>query len=402
MKILFISTLNLATNPRLYKEIVLAVDSGHEVEVICFEFNNWSYEFNQELKKKISRAKITSIPAGRKPLYSWASSVFLERGLRLANYILPLGGIFLSQAVSRRSILLQKAVKKTKGNFDLVIGHNPGTLYTTFFAGKKFNCKTGFDIEDYHPGEGNDKNEQGLIRKLINRYLPEMDYVSFASPLMMERTIEDTGKKRDAWFVILNYFSAGDFVLNTHPSPGPLKLVWFSQNVNYKRGLEQIIPVLEDYRDDIELTLIGNRKEAFYKEFIEGNNYIKYLPPMDQQSLHRKMAEFDIGLAIEPGKDKNNFIALANKLITYFQSGLYILASDTPAHVDFFKKFPGNGLAVSLEKNNIPSVLEKLRKDIESIRSSRQKRFETGQQNSWETERIKLQETWKNITKSGR
>lgn len=402
MRILFISTLNLATNPRLYKEIVLAVEAGYKVEVICFEFNNWSYAFNQELKSKIPSVKITSIPAGRKPLFSWASGVFLERGLRWTNHLFPLAGFFLSQAVSRRSMLLQKAIKKTKGDFDWVIGHNPGALYATFLAGKKFRCKTGFDIEDYHPGEGTDKNEQGLIKKLISHYLPRMDYVSFASPLMMERTIEDTGTKKDDWFVILNYFSAGDFVLNDQPAAGPLKLVWFSQNVNYKRGLEQIIPILRAYRDDIELTLIGNRKESFYKEFIEGNDYVKYLPPMDQQSLHRKMAEFDIGLAIEPGKDKNNFIALANKLITYFQSGLYILASDTPAHIDFFKKFPGNGLAVSLEKNNIPSVLGKLRQDIELIRQSRQKRFETGQQNSWETERVKLHDTWKNITTSGR
>ena len=64
-KILFISTLNLATNPRLFKEIELALNADFEVDVVCFEFDNWSYEFNQQLKERIANARLTTIRAGR-------------------------------------------------------------------------------------------------------------------------------------------------------------------------------------------------------------------------------------------------------------------------------------------------------------------------------------------------
>ncbi|NMD29667.1 MAG: hypothetical protein GYA79_08130, partial [Bacteroidetes bacterium] len=76
MKILFISSLNLATNPRFVKEIKLALANGFSADVICFEFNNWSNAFNQQIKKDIGHANIYSIPAGRKPFLPSAVSVF--------------------------------------------------------------------------------------------------------------------------------------------------------------------------------------------------------------------------------------------------------------------------------------------------------------------------------------
>ena len=224
-----------------------------------------------------------------------------------------------------------------------------------------------------------------------------MQYATFASPLMKSKTVEDCVYEGSNWYVVLNHFVSADFILKDSRNEERLKMVWFSQNVNYQRGLEQIIPVLKKYEDSIELTLIGNRKEKFYKEYIEGKDFVKYLPPMDQKSLHLKMSEFDVGLAIEPGKDKNNFIALANKLITYFQSGLFILASDTPAHIDFFNAHPQHGIAVSLEEENLPGVLDELITNMEGIRSGKIVRFENAKGYCWETESEKLKAVWESV-----
>lgn len=110
------------------------------------------------------------------------------------------------------------------------------------------------------------------------------------------------------------------------------------------------------------------------------------------------MGNFDIGLAIEPGKDKNNFIALANKLITYFQSGLYILASDTPAHIDFLNTFPQHGMAVNLEKENVPSALNKLLLSAKEIQENKNTRMAASAAYSWEKESEKLLQLWKNTS----
>ncbi len=68
LKILFLTTHNLATNPRLLKEVELALANGNAVELICFEFNNWSYHLNEELKTRLSNVKIHTINAGRNPI----------------------------------------------------------------------------------------------------------------------------------------------------------------------------------------------------------------------------------------------------------------------------------------------------------------------------------------------
>ena len=112
MKILFVSTLNLATNPRFVKEIKLALTNGFSAEVICFEFDNWSYDFNRQLVGELSGAKFHIIPAGRKPFLPWAASVVWEKFYRLTGALIPLPPALRSKGISRRSGLLVKEIKK--------------------------------------------------------------------------------------------------------------------------------------------------------------------------------------------------------------------------------------------------------------------------------------------------
>lgn len=394
MNLLFISTLNFATNPRLVKEVRLALQLGHSVEVVCFEFDNWSLPFNQDIKKEFKDVKLHLIPAGRTPFLPWAGSVFLESFFRVTGRFIPPKGWTLSQAVTRRTNLLVKKIKQIKGHFDLVIGHNPGALYPTWFAAKKFNCKCGFDVEDYHPGEGDNKNVQKLTLQLMNFYLPQMDYISFAAPLMKTRTISDIDGERKNWIEVYNFFPKDEFRATVEKSKGPLRIVWFSQNVNFKRGLEQVIPALEPFKDHIEMTLIGNRKEEFFESFLSKYSFVKYISPMGQQSLHRQLSTFDVGLAIEPGKDFNNNIAWSNKLLTYFQCGLFVLASDTPAHKDFFNRFPQHGMSLPLQSDRVTEAIEKLLAMKEFIQAGRESRFLDAQVQCWEQEGEKLLQVW--------
>ena len=78
-KILFLTTNNLATNPRLVKEIRLALSFGYIAELICFEFDNWSKELNTELMQQMVGVNIISIPAGRYPFIYWFVSVMFQR-----------------------------------------------------------------------------------------------------------------------------------------------------------------------------------------------------------------------------------------------------------------------------------------------------------------------------------
>ncbi|HQW84013.1 MAG TPA: hypothetical protein PK987_06130 [Ferruginibacter sp.] len=381
----------------MVKEIRLALDCGFNVDVVCFEFKNWSYANNLKIIKDLKQVNFKIIPANRKPILPWLKSVVLEKMLKAYAGLFEINGFYLSQAASRRTVLLLNSIKSLENKYDWVIGHNYGAMYPAAFAAQKFNCKSGFDMEDYHPGEGHNVKEQQLIKKLILEQLPKFNYVSFASPLIKEQVKVDFGKELSGWIILLNYFTKNEFIKPNPLHNEVLNLVWFSQNINYGRGLEQIIPAIETKYPRIKLTLIGNKHEDFFNKYIQGKKSVTTLPPMEQSELHKALNNFDAGLAIEPGKDQNNLLAIGNKLLAYCQAGLFIIATDTPAHVNFFADKPGIAKITSLNKENIKETIEELLKKSECIQLSKQQRFTNFELHCWETESVKLKEVWEDV-----
>lgn len=390
---LFITTNNLATNPRLVKEIKIAILNGYAIEIICFEFDNWSQDLNRKLKQELGDVKIIAIPAGRNPFYTWISSVVKETVFRFLGKYFYLSTPALSQAISRRSNLIVKALKKVSKP-DWVIGHNPGALWPTIVAGKKFNCKTGFDLEDYHPGEGVALNLQSLAKKIMIRLLPQMDYVSFASPLIMQAVERDLNKNLLNSFTILNYFPADEFKEPMQFNNGPVKLVWFSQNINTGRGLEFILPFIQQENGNIELHLIGNLNPVFYESALSKIPNIIIHGPMSQQALHALLGDFDIGLALEPAKDENNELAISNKMLAYLQAGLFVVASNTKAQESYLDEMPDNGTCFNIKKNDAGIVLKKILGEIDTIRRQRKTRYKCFQNKNWEHASTRLLKAW--------
>ena len=392
--ILFLSTHNLATNPRLVKEINLALQLNYRVEVICYIFRNWSYDLNNNLMDEFKGKGVNfhCIEAGRQAFGAWIISTVREKYFKALSQIISLKNGSLANVVSKRNNGLIEAVKKIQ-SVDWVIGHNPGALWATCFAGKKLNCKMGFDVEDYHPGEGSNKLQQQLTKKLMKSLLPKMDYVSFASHLIMEEVKKNIATNNPNWFTILNYFPKEEFSLPKTEISGRLKLVWFSQNISAERGLELVLPLVKANPTKMELHLYGKINYDFMEKQLEAENIIIH-EPVPQKELHQALGLYDVGLALEPAKDLNNDLAISNKILAYLQSGLYILASNTAAQQSFLEKHPKAGICFDHKKNDSDIVLDSLVKEIELIRQQRLVRFEQYQKNNWEIESISLINKW--------
>lgn len=393
MKILFLTTNSLATNPRLYKEILLAKQSGFLPKVICFEFNNWSKEINEALITKLNGVEVISIPAGRSPYFIWFRSVVTETVFRIMGKFISLPLPALSQAVSRRSNLIIETLDKVS-KADWVIGHNPGAIWPALSAAKKFNCKVGFDVEDYHAGEGHNKYIQSLTRKLMVATLPKMNYVSFASPLIMQRVKADMKFDKGNWFVVLNYFPISDFKVPISLIKEPAKMVWFSQNINAGRGLELILPFVKKANGKVELHLVGNLDTGFYEKCLKGISNIIIHPPMPQNELHHSLDNYDIGLALEPAKDVNNQLAISNKIMAYLQAGLFIMATNTPAQETLLKDLPGHGVCIDYRNDNAELVFEKTLTELNVIRGQRTMRYKSFENRNWETVSMDLLTEW--------
>lgn len=392
MNILFITTHNLATNPRLVKEIELANNNGITVQLLCFEFDHWSSGMNREIISRLMIKKMYNIQAGRSPFFPWFISVFVEKFSRLICKMGVNHVSVLANAVSRRNYLINKHIRDFDKP-DWVIGHNPGSLYSVSVAKKYFSCKSGCDVEDYYPGEGNDRFLQQLSRRLMQATLPDCDYVNFASPLFYSETVKDTGALPGKTFITLNLFPSNQFVA-PKPKNGKVKLVWTSQNIGRGRGLELLFPYLSVYQNEIELHLTGHVQPDFYESHLSAYSNIIVHDPLPQSELHQSLSEYDIGLALETGKDFNYGLAVTNKLCAYFQSGLFILATNTDGQSGFIKKHPLHGLTFSSVPNKMNEILDYVLSHIDEIRANAQFRFEEAGKLSWETESEELLAAW--------
>jgi hypothetical protein len=349
---------------------------------------------NEDLKGQLEDVQIISIPASRSQFCPWFWSVFKERFFRIGARFFSLPVAVLSQAIFRRSDLLIKALSQVSKP-DWVIAHNPGALWPAITAANKFNCKAGFDVEDYHPGEGNDIQVNDLIRQLMGRLLPKMNYVSFAAPLILQQVKMDSKTSNDNWFTLLNYFPASDFIAPSNLADGPVKMVWFSQNIITGRGLELILPFVKKSIGKVELHLVGHLNAGFYESYLKDIPNIIIHVPMKQIELHHLLAQFDIGLALDIRLDKNRDLAITNKLMAYLQSGLFVVATNTSAHESLLVEFTEHGQCFNYATNDTETVLEKILSEIETIRSNKNRRYKNFENTNWETASMDLLGAWK-------
>lgn len=393
-RILFLTTLNLATNPRLVKEIRLAVELKLAVTVICFKFNNWSNEINEGLVATCKDINIIQIDAERSSFFSWLFSGVSEKSCRTLSKWISLPMSWHSTAITRRSQLLTKALKKVK-HADYVIGHNPGAIYPVYKAAQQFNCKSGFDVEDYHPGEGNDIHLQEITLSLMKKLLPKFNYVSFASASIFNQCKKTANNfNNQSTLVLNNSFPQYEFIEPIPIIDKKLQLVWFSQHIDKGRGLEQIIPIVDKHSDKMNLTLFGNCNPSFKQDFIAGKKGIHLGGILPQQQLHQQLAKFDAGLAIEPGKDLNNELALSNKVFAYLQAGLFVLATDTIEQKRYLEQMHDAGVLVKKNFENAEEVLLQLQEDIVKLRTNMVDRFQNAKSLSWENSSSDLAKIW--------
>ena len=400
MRLLFITTSNLATNPRLVKELYLASSLKFDIDVIQFNLDNWSYSYTQQIKGNLPKVNFTEIEAGRRPFIPWLVSSFLERFFyRIPLPFLPLS--WLSISLNKRAFLIQRHFRNIQNKPDLIIAHNPGSFYPAMLFAKRYKSDFAIDVEDYHPGETLDGRVPERMKKLMQLVLPKARYVSFASKLILEQVKSDLLESKltlNNPILINNVFSKEEFISRTNYAldQGKLNFVWFSQNIDYSRGLESIFTLLDDFGNHISLTLIGNVREEFFQKEITHRNYIRTEQPMAQHKLHSILSNFDIGLALETKtSDYNRDICLTNKIWSYLQSGIYILASPTRAQQEFIKEYSSYGEVLFDDKKQSILQIEELIQRKEQISQGLRKRHLLNDFVNWENESNKLIPIWR-------
>jgi len=397
-KILYVLSGNLSTTPRALQSILLA-KQFYEVDIVAINRNKvWEEIDNKLVTENKFNYKLYSLT--RKPFIKWFFATLINK-ICLLLYKFSKKNIKISAYASTKvAFILNKNLKNK--NYDLIIGHSYCSIFPIYNFAKKNKIPFSFDIEDYHSGESisNDKYNEIERRKLLMKtILPKAKYLTYASPLIGKYSIDLIEKNNlPNHFLINNSFSQTDFEYFENKS-NKIKFVWFSQTINQLRGLELALPALSKFKNQIEITLLGNLSQQFYDNFLyQFKDFVKIEKPLIQKELHKKLCEFDIGLAIEiSNTDTNKDIALSNKIFAYSQAGLYVLATDTQAQKLFISENQNLGIIAKQTIEDFEIKIENIIQKITELRKQKLERYKYSKKLSFENESFKLSEIWKNI-----
>jgi hypothetical protein len=395
--VLLITSTNLACNPRCRKELDLLYQSGAVVTVLAFNLHNWSETQEAAIRHQYPAVKFYYLDASRATFWPWLIASIFEKICRLLAAWMPRHTAIAAYAVSKRSWLLCRWVKKNTNRYHLVIAHNPAAFYAALLIGKQQQIPFALDIEDYHPGEAGMATVKPSLQLLMQQLIPAAAYTSFASPLIQSAVQKLLGDTVKHGIVVNNYFPSGYFFLNEKPLPEVLQLVWFSQNIDHGRGLEQLLPVMEQYIGKATLTLIGNADTDFCRQHIQDKKHIQIMASLPLPQLCATLALYDAGLALEPGKDENNNLALSNKILSYYQAGLYIVASTTPAQTLFLQQQPQHGICTGLTQDALTSTINWLIEHKHMLRQQKAARFANASATGWQQEGGLLLREWMRV-----
>ena len=389
---------HLATNPRLVKEADALAAAGYEVEVVAARFTAWADEADREFDNRPWR--VQKIPFGAAA--PTAARAYRSLRRKLARRAMGMGAGRL--AVAERAfhwIVPELAAAACNVRADLYIAHNLAALPAAYRASRLHGAKLGFDAEDFHAGEMSDGAESDFDRHLVERieghYLPACSYLTAASGGIARAYAARYGLLEPT--TILNVFPLAQAPSAPTPrgfsTPSP-SVYWFSQTIGPDRGLEAAVRALGLSTHRPHLCLRGNVSAA-YRSFLQtlANEHavgaqLHFLQPGAPGEMPRRAAEYDLGLASEPGTTLNNRLACSNKVFTYLLAGVPSLASATPAQCEVAAMAEG---AVHLYATDnagaLAKLLDRLLGSPQALAQSRARAWSLGQTRfNWDNEKL--------------
>ena len=364
-RVLFITPKQPSTNPRMRKAADALAAAGHEVHVLYAYNADWATVADEEILKQPAwtHERIGGDP--REEPVSYHLGRF-QRKLSAA-----LGRLESSYCPSLSSFIRAGL----KWQPELVIGHNPGALFPIHEIARRLQVPSLFDAEDYHRGESKSDTINASVAQLEDRWLSEMTAVTTAAPLITQAY--QTLYPEQEFVTVNNAFPLLYSAVEALPQEGPLRLVWFSQVVGQDRGLEPFLEGMALLKDaPCELTIIGMCPPEIKAEMRAKMNatphVLHFKDPMGEADLFAFLSTQEIGLALELGETLNRQYCRTNKLYAYPLSGCLMLASNTPAQVQFLEEHPDLGHLIDLgDKASLTHRLQTLFSDRHATLAAR-------------------------------
>jgi len=392
-KAVILTTHQPAANPRASKEYAALKAKGYSVKMLYAYNAEWSHRIDEEKFSKGELARQDFIEIGGNPNNSpfiyLISRIIYRCSLMLSPYL----QFFKDMSMARTAFNLWLVIKHYPA--DLYISHYLGSLPAVFRGAKKYDSRKVFDAEDFHRGEQPYyRNQTKNVIKVENKYLPQVDLITTASPLIKAEYQKIFKAQR---ILNVNNVFSKNFIQELSANRNSnLKLFWFSQHVGPHRGLENIVQAINILpHSSVSLTIMGNIRSREYVKLLlslaNDPGKIHFINPVAPDSIFSIAAKHDIGLAGEVPNCYNKEICLSNKIFAYLLAGNCILASDMKGQQKFLEENPGVGFIykhndpeslaekITYLQNN-PTLLKKCKSESLKLASARM---------NWEVEQIR-------------
>lgn len=356
MKITIITGQHLVSNPRVWKEANALSKYGYNVSI----YSTWYSNEHLIADKKLIDDSVLYLPAislikSKQRLHIILYAKLVKKIATIIFTLFQLDSIFQVLYLPYHQL---KKIKESKP--DLYICHQEAGL----LIGKellKLGYKVAFDFEDWY-------SEDYLKRDRPTRLLRKAEIEALQHAIFVTCPSESLFKNFSLRYKVkvpikVIYNSFPDMISrDNEENKISNSLVWFSQTIGPNRGLEPFINALKILKLPLEIHLIGNSTIKFQKQLLrltEGTSHIiKFHAIMSHEELMKLLPCFEIGLALETNCSESRVYTITNKILTYLQLNLTVIATDTIGHLELQNDFKQSITYISL--NNQYELVQKL------------------------------------------
>lgn len=394
-KILILIGGHLCTAPRPLKEAQTLANAGHDVTVQGFWFDPVLVERDRlMIANKAWRFKPI---IDFQPVNRWQNLVVRLQN-RIAKELFRRFGISSPGLFGYGAKAMLKVARQVRA--DLTIVHSEAGLW----AGEKLlneGFRVGVDFEDWF-------SEDLLPEARVNRPIKQLKWLE--AQLIRKCAYSLTTSHAMAEALALAYQAPKPTVIyNSFPWAERLhidnqkrdrqnlnlpSLHWFSQTIGAGRGLEILFLSLQYLDIAVEIHLRGNYSESSrqWLEPLIPDNWRDRLfihPTVPNSELLSKIAEHDIGLALEIPYCFNKQFTISNKLFQYLQAGLAIIATNTDGQREILSQYPDVGyLVASNNPESLAKTLKNLLTNTDKLALMKKASLEAAQKYSWEQQAL--------------
>lgn len=349
-RILILSASHLCRNPRVVKEATALGNAGYEVIVLTVSwlpaYRNLDLDLVQGLPFHLQTVDFTDrSPRSRLLAMGWRART------RVARTLVRRFGWELPTALGPAGTLLRRARDIPS---DLVIAHTELPLWIAdrFLSEGR---RVGVDLEDWHSEDLLPEDRQHRPVKLLQRVessvLRRAACAFTTSEAMADALAGNYGCPRPV--VIRNVFPLQPVSRIDRPSqPGPVNFIWFSQTLGPGRGLEEFLELWSRTTVPSAVHLLGESRDGYFQKLTsplepaQRHRIFNHsaVPPAD---LPRRLADFDIGLALELRQPRSRELTITNKLFQYLNAALAVVATDTIGQREIMERIPPAGLCLA-------------------------------------------------------